>query len=154
VHGIGTELDARQWRGVFRQLVARGLLSPDLEGYGSLRLTAAAHPVLRGDETVHLRQEPDRAQRRASRRANASGTRRSLDIAPHEEPLWNALRETRAQLAKEQGVPAYVIFHDATLYAMLRERPRDREALATISGVGARKLERYGARFLAVLRGA
>ncbi|MGH8145099.1 MAG: DNA helicase RecQ [Rhodanobacteraceae bacterium] len=154
VHGIGTGLDARQWRGVFRQLVARGLLSPDLEGYGSLRLTAAAHPVLRGDETVHLRQEPDRAQRRASRRTSASGNRRSLDIAPHEEPLWNALRDTRAMLAKEQGVPAYVIFHDATLYAMLRERPKDREALAAISGVGAHKLERYGERFLAVLRGA
>ena len=154
VHGIGTELDARQWRGVFRQLVARGLLSPDLEGYGSLRLTAAAHPVLRGDEPVHLRQEPDRAQRRAGRRASASGNRRSLDIAPHDEPLWNALRDVRAKLAKEQGVPAYVIFHDATLYAMLRERPKDREALATISGVGALKLERYGARFLAVLRNA
>jgi ATP-dependent DNA helicase RecQ len=154
VHGIGTGLDARQWRGVFRQLIARGLLSPELEGYGSLRLTAAAHPVLRGDETVHLRQEPDRAQRRASRRADASGSRRSLDIAPHEEPLWNALRDTRAKLAKEQGVPAYVIFHDATLYAMLRERPADREALAAISGVGARKLERYGASFLAVLRNA
>jgi ATP-dependent DNA helicase RecQ len=154
VHGIGTGLDARQWRGVFRQLIARGLLSPELEGYGSLRLTAAAHPVLRGDETVHLRQEPDRAQRRASRRADASGSRRSLDIAPHEEPLWNALRDTRAKLAKEQGVPAYVIFHDATLYAMLRERPADREALAAISGVGARKLERYGAQFLAVLRNA
>ncbi|HJR12482.1 MAG TPA: DNA helicase RecQ [Rhodanobacteraceae bacterium] len=154
VHGIGTELDARQWRGVFRQLVARGLLSPDLEGYGSLRLTAAAHPALRGDEPVHLRQEPDRAQRRAGRRASASGNRRSLDIAPHDEPLWNALRDVRAKLAKEQGVPAYVIFHDATLYAMLRERPKDREALATISGVGALKLERYGARFLAVLRNA
>jgi len=154
VHGIGTEFDARQWRGVFRQLVARGLLSPDLEGYGSLRLTAAAHPVLHGDETVHLRQEPDRAQRRAGRRANASGNRRSLDIAPHEEPLWNALRDVRAKLAKEQGVPAYVIFHDATLYAMLHERPHDREALATISGVGAQKLERYGAQFLAVLQNA
>ena len=154
VHGIGTELDARQWRGVFRQLVARGLLSPDLEGYGTLRLTPAAHPVLRGEETVHLRQEADRAQRSASRRADASGNRRSLDIAPHEEPLWNALRDTRAKLAKEQGVPAYVIFHDATLYAMLRERPKNREALATISGVGARKLERYGERFLAVLRDA
>ena len=154
VHGIGTELDARQWRGVFRQLVARGLLSPDLEGYGSLRLTAAAQPVLRGDETVHLRQEPDRTQRSASRRADASGNRRSLDIAPHEESLWNALRDTRAKLAKEQGVPAYVIFHDATLYAMLRERPKDREALAMISGIGALKLERYGARFLAVLRNA
>jgi ATP-dependent DNA helicase RecQ len=154
VHGIGAELDARQCRGVFRQLVARALLSPDLEGYGSLHLTPAAHPVLRGDETVHLRREPDRAQRRASRRADASGNRRSLDIAPHEEPLWNALRDTRAKLAKEQGVPAYVIFHDATLYAMLRERPRDREALASISGVGALKLERYGARFLAVLQNA
>ncbi|HET7161123.1 MAG TPA: DNA helicase RecQ [Rhodanobacteraceae bacterium] len=154
VYGIGTELDARQWRGVFRQLVARGLLSPDLEGYGSLRLTAAAQPVLRGDETVHLRQEPDRTQRSASRRADASGNRHSLDIAPHEESLWNALRDTRAKLAKEQGVPAYVIFHDATLYAMLRERPKDREALAMISGIGALKLERYGARFLAVLRNA
>ncbi|HET7223740.1 MAG TPA: HRDC domain-containing protein, partial [Rhodanobacteraceae bacterium] len=122
---------------------------------GSLRLTAAAHPVLRGDETVHLRQEADRTQRRAGRRADdASGNRRSLDIAPHEEPLWNALRDTRAKLAKEQGVPAYVIFHDATLYAMLRERPKDREALAMISGIGALKLERYGARFLAVLRDA
>jgi ATP-dependent DNA helicase RecQ len=154
VHGIGTELDARQWRGVFRQLVARGLLSPDIEGYGTLHLTAAAHPVLRGGETVHLRREPDRAQRRANRRADASGNRRSLDIAPHEEPLWNALRDMRAKLAKEQGVPAYVIFHDATLYAMLRERPKDRKALATISGVGALKLERYGARFLTVLQNA
>ena len=154
VHGIGTGLDARQWRGVFRQLVARGLLSPDLEGYGALRLTAAAHPVLRGDETILLRREPDRAQRRASRRANASGNRRSLDIAPHEEALWNALRDTRAKLAREQGVPAYVIFHDATLYAMLRERPQDREALAAVSGVGAHKLERYGAQFLSVLRDA
>jgi ATP-dependent DNA helicase RecQ len=154
VHGIGAGLDARQWRGVFRQLVAHGLLSPDIEGYGTLHLTAAAHPVLRGEEAMHLRQEPDRAQRRASRRADASGNRRSLDIAPHEEPLWNALRDTRAKLAKEQGVPAYVIFHDATLYAMLRERPKDREALATISGVGALKLERYGAQFLAVLRDA
>jgi ATP-dependent DNA helicase RecQ len=152
VHGIGTELDARQWRGVFRQLVARGLLSPDIEGYGTLHLTAAAHPVLRGQEIVHLRREPDRAQRRANRRADASGNRRSLDIAPHEEPLWNALRDMRAKLAKEQGVPAYVIFHDATLYAMLRERPKDRKALATISGVGALKLERYGARFLTVLQ--
>lgn len=154
VHGIGAGLDARQWRGVFRQLIARGLLSVDIERYGILRLTAAAHPVLRGDETVRLRQEPDRAQRRASRHASASGNRRGLDIAPHEEPLWNALRDTRAKLAKEQGVPAYVIFHDATLYAMLRERPQDRAALASISGVGARKLERYAEPFLSVLRNA
>ncbi|MGH8114483.1 MAG: DNA helicase RecQ [Rhodanobacteraceae bacterium] len=154
VHGAGTELDARQWRGVFRQLVANGLLSPDDEGYGGLHLTQAAGAVLRGDETLHLRCEPDRAQRRAGRRTSATGVRRSLDIAPHEEPLWNALRATRARLAKEQGVPAYVIFHDVTLYSMLRERPSDHDALAAINGVGARKLERYGSRFLDVLREA
>jgi ATP-dependent DNA helicase RecQ len=152
VHGIGTKLDPHQWRGVFRQLVARGLLSPDPDGFGTLRLTAAAHPVLRGTETLRLRLEPDRTQRRASRRTGAAGARRSLDIAPHEEALWNALRDARAHLAKAQGVPAYVIFHDATLYAMLQARPRDREALAAISGVGARKLERYGEAFLDVLR--
>ncbi|MGH8190692.1 MAG: DNA helicase RecQ [Rhodanobacteraceae bacterium] len=152
VHGIGTDMDARQWRGVFRQLVANGLLRPDGDGYGTLRLTAAAGPVLRGEETVSLRREPDRAERRASRRAGASGTRRSLDIAPHEEPLWNALRDARARLAREQGVPAYVIFHDATLYAMLRERPATRDALAAIHGVGTHKLQRYGPRFLDVLQ--
>ncbi|KGI77289.1 ATP-dependent DNA helicase RecQ [Oleiagrimonas soli] len=152
VHGIGHDLDARQWRGVFRQLVAHGLLMPDAEGYGTLQLTEAARPVLRGESRLQLRREPDRSQRRASRRTSASGGERgSLDIAPHEERLWQALREARAKLAKEQGVPAYVIFHDATLYAMLRERPADREALAAISGVGARKLERYGEQFLDVL---
>jgi ATP-dependent DNA helicase RecQ len=153
VHGIGTDLDARQWRGVFRQLVAVGMLVPDVEGYGTLRLTEAARPVLRGEQCLELRREPDRAQRRASR-GKASSERRSLDIAPHEEALWQSLRETRARLAKEQGVPAYVIFHDATLYAMLRERPGDREALAAISGVGVRKLERYGEDFLQVLQDA
>ncbi|MDA3914058.1 DNA helicase RecQ [Oleiagrimonas sp.] len=155
VFGIGGELDARQWRGVFRQLVAAGLLAPDTEGYGSLRLTEEARPVLRGERALHLRREPDRLQRRASRRGSgAGGERRSLEIAAHEEPLWNALREARARLAREQGVPAYVIFHDATLYAMLRERPEDREALAAISGIGERKLERYGEDFLKVLQDA
>ncbi len=153
VHGIGTDLDARQWRGVFRQLVAMGMLVPDPEGYGTLRLTEAARPLFGGEQRLELRREPDRAQRRA-RRSTAPGARGSLDIAPHEQDLWQALRETRAQLAKEQGVPAYVIFHDATLYAMLRERPADREAMAAISGVGTRKLERYGARFLEVLHPA
>jgi ATP-dependent DNA helicase RecQ len=154
VHGIGHDMDARQWRGVFRQLVANGMLVPDAEGYGTLRLTEAARPVLRGEQTLELRREPDRAQRRARRASSGSGERGSLDIAPHEEALWLALRETRARLAREQGVPAYVIFHDATLYAMLREHPEDREALAAISGVGARKLERYGADFLKVLQDA
>jgi ATP-dependent DNA helicase RecQ len=77
--------------------------------------------------------------------------RAGLDIAPHETALWDALRDLRARLAKDQGVPAYVIFHDATLLAMLRERPQTLSALGAISGVGERKLERFGEAFLGVL---
>jgi ATP-dependent DNA helicase RecQ len=137
---------------VFRQLVASGLLTPDDEGYGTLRLTAASRSVLRGEAPVRLRRQADSAGRRAKRqKSRTERTRASLDIAAHETALWNALRELRARLAKEQGVPAYVIFHDATLLAMLRERPRTLDALGGISGVGERKLARYGEAFLAAL---
>ena len=95
----------------------------------------------------------DRSERRAVRKASRGERGKpSLAIAPHEEALWNSLRDTRARLAKEQGVPAYVIFHDATLLAMLRERPRAMTELAAISGVGERKLASYGEAFLAALR--
>jgi ATP-dependent DNA helicase RecQ len=149
--GIGAELDKRQWRGVFRQLVASGLLATDDEGFGTLRLTAASRDVLRGATQVHLRREADRAERSARKKERAPRTRASLDIAPHETSLWDALRDLRGRLAREQGVPAYVIFHDATLLAMLRERPRTLDAMAAISGVGERKLARYGEAFLAAL---
>ena len=153
VFGIGGELDKRQWQGVFRQLVAGGLLATDDEGYRVLRLTEASRDVLRGAASVWLRQVADRQSRKASR-ASARGerSRATLDIASHEAVLWDALREARARLAKEQGVPAYVIFHDATLLAMLRERPQSMSGLAGISGVGERKLSRYGEAFLDVLR--
>jgi ATP-dependent DNA helicase RecQ len=150
--GVGADLDKQQWRGVFRQLVANGLLATDEEGYGTLRLTAASRAVLRGEQAVLLRRQADSAGRRAKRqKARGERTRASLDIAPHESPLWDALRELRARLAKEQGVPAYVIFHDATLLAMLRGRPQSLRELGAISGVGERKLERYGEDFLGVL---
>ncbi len=153
--GVGSDLDRQQWRGVFRQLVASGLLATDEDGYGTLRLTAASREVLRGERKVHLRRQADSAERR-SRKRSARGARAhaSLDIAPHEAALWEALRELRGRLAKEQGVPAYVIFHDATLLAMLRERPQSLSALGGISGVGERKLERYGEAFLGALRAA
>jgi ATP-dependent DNA helicase RecQ len=148
--GIGADLDKRQWRGVFRQLVAAGLLATDEQGYGTLRLTDASRDVLRGTTPVLLRRERDRAERRSARKKERA-LRTSLDIAPHEAPLWDALRDLRGRLAREQGVPAYVIFHDATLLAMLRERPRTRDALAAISGIGERKLARYGDAFLRAL---
>jgi ATP-dependent DNA helicase RecQ len=152
--GIGAEFDTRQWRGIFRQLVAAGLLATDVDGYGTLRLTDASRAVLRGEARVQLRREPDREQRRASRKASRGELlRHGVDIAPHEGALWDALRDLRARLSREQGVPAYVIFHDATLLAMLREAPQTLAALGAISGIGERKLERYGEAFLDVLRG-
>jgi ATP-dependent DNA helicase RecQ len=152
VFGVGKELDERQWRAVFRQLVAAGLLAADADGYGVLRLTAASRGVLRGERNVALRKPVDRKERRGARKASRAESRKhSLDIAPHESALWDALRDTRARLARAQGVPAYVIFHDATLLAMLRERPDNAQALAAISGVGANKLARYGGAFLDTL---
>jgi len=150
--GIGAELDKQQWRGVFRQLVAAGLLATDEEGFGTLRLTEASRAVLRGEAPVRMRKQADKTERRARKSATkADRTRKNLDIAPHEASLWDALRDLRGRIAREQGVPAYVIFHDATLLAMLRERPRTLDALGGISGVGERKLARYGEAFLAAL---
>jgi ATP-dependent DNA helicase RecQ len=150
--GIGAELDVQQWRGLCRQLIARGLLEADAEGYGTLHLTAAATPVLKGDEPVMVR--ADSVAARSERRAHKAAVRAApSQVAAADQPLWEALRALRAQLAREQGVPAYVIFHDATLREMLAARPRTREELAAVGGVGASKLERYGEAFLRVLKG-
>jgi ATP-dependent DNA helicase RecQ len=155
VFGIGADFDEKQWRSVFRQLVAMGFLATDAEGFGVLRLTAASRGVLRGETHVSLRKPASKEERRATRQtARGERTRQSLDIAPHETVLWDALRATRTRLAREQGVPAYVIFHDATLLEMLRARPRSVEELGEIGGVGSAKLERYGEAFLDTVRSA
>ncbi|MHB1273446.1 MAG: DNA helicase RecQ [Rhodanobacter sp.] len=150
--GVGAELDEKQWRSVFRQLLAAGLLEADAEGYGTLRLTAASRAVLSGGQTVRLRE--DARPVRASRRRRDSQTivgGGSLGIEVWEQTLWDALRALRTQLARQHGVPPYVVFHDATLLAMLRALPANEDELATISGVGEAKLKRYGRDFLAVI---
>lgn len=153
--GVGAELDARQWRSVFRQLVAAGLLATDDEGYGVLRLTHTSRSALRGETAVPLRRPADRSERVAAKQTQRRERKRqSLDIAPHETVLWDALRAERARLAREQGVPTYVIFHDATLLQMLRARPRNLAEIAGVSGVGAVKLARYGEAFIKVLDAA
>ena len=153
--GIGAEMDEKQWRSVFRQLLAAGLLEADAEGYGTLRLTAASRSVLSGGKPVKLREDarPERASRRRrdSKLVIGGG---SLGIEAYEQELWDALRALRTQLAKQQGVPPYVVFHDATLLAMLRAMPANEDELATISGVGEAKLKRYGGDFLAVINAA
>ncbi|MGI9045549.1 MAG: DNA helicase RecQ [Burkholderiales bacterium] len=148
--GVGKELNEVQWRGVFRQLAAMGFLNADLEGYGGLRLTALSRPLLKGEQTITFRVESARSEKR--KQSKESDPRRI--VAADDEGLWQALRETRTRLAKEQGVPPYVIFHDATLLEMLARRPRDLPEFAAISGVGARKLAQYGETFLAVLSGS
>jgi len=149
--GIGADMDEKQWRSVFRQLLALGLLEADAEGFGTLRLTKASREVLVGNKSVRLREDarPVRATRK--RRDSQLVTGGSLGVEAYEQPLWDELRKLRTQLAKQHGVPPYVIFHDATLLAMLRALPSNEEELAAISGVGEAKLKRYGKDFLAVI---
>jgi len=145
--GIGLELEVAQWRSVFRQLVARGLLDVDAEGHGGLRLTEACRPVLRGEQRLLLRQE-----RRQPRQKGKPRGAPSAFAAPADQALWEALREKRRELAREQGVPPYVIFNDATLREMVEYRPETLEQLRLLYGVGERKLALYGEEFLAVIR--
>ncbi len=151
--GIGEALTQAQWSGVFRQLVAGGLLSVDMEGYGGLRLAEAARPVLRGEQAVWLRRDAERVRQRTSKAERAARAKETYDAA-RDDPLWLALKARRTELAREQGVPPYVIFHDSTLLEMLERRPATLAAMGQIGGIGQAKLERYGKAFLQVLEEA
>lgn len=146
--GIGSDLSEAGWRSVLRQLLAAGFLQTEPE-FGGLQLTDTARPLLRGELALHLRGLPEKT--RDKRGSDKKRSPASLDIAPADEALWQALRSKRRALADEQGVPAYLIFTDATLKAMLDARPSSLDEMAHISGVGAQKLERYGDAFLGVL---
>ncbi|MDO5696918.1 MAG: DNA helicase RecQ [Dermatophilus congolensis] len=146
--GIGTELTDAGWRGVVRQLLAAGLLSVQGE-YGTLGLTEASGDVLRGERQLMLRREQHPVQGRAPKAAKAKVA--AADLSPEATETFERLRAWRGTTAKEQGVPAYVVFHDATLRAMATAAPTSLEALGSISGIGAAKLERYGEAVLEVL---
>lgn len=142
---IGGEFSATQWRAIYRQLVAQGLLTVDTDGYGALKLTEACRPYLRGDATLMLRK--DMTQKATRRKQSAAAGA----VTESDRPLWEALRACRMQLAEERSVPPYVIFHDATLLEMLAKRPADLGEMAAISGIGDHKLASYGDAFLTVL---
>ncbi|QDQ29231.1 DNA helicase RecQ [Chitinimonas arctica] len=146
--GIGKELPEAGWRSVLRQLLAAGFLQTDTE-FGGLQLTPAARPLLKGEMQLRLRGLPEKQRDKTDRDKKRSAA--SLDIAATDEPLWQRLRSTRRALADEQSVPAYLIFTDATLKAMLDAKPATLADMAHISGVGAQKLERYGLAFLDAL---
>nr|WP_245883044.1 DNA helicase RecQ [Streptomyces hyaluromycini] len=156
VFGIGTDLDEGEWRGVVRQLLAQGLLAVEGE-YGTLVLTEASGTVLRREREVPLRKEPKKPA--VSRSAGGSGSSSGKSKAkaavaelPEELlPAFEALRAWRAEQAREQGVPAYVIFHDATLREIVSRWPESIAELATVGGVGEKKLMTYGEGVLGAL---
>ncbi len=146
--GAGADLDDAGWRSVFRQLLAAGLLHADAQAYGGLRLTDAARPVLKGEATLSLRQPATPVRRKAEKRQkSALAGRRSgteVPLAAADVPLFDALREWRADLAREQGVPAYVILHDASLRELIARRPASLTELLDVPGLGQAKVGRYG----------
>jgi ATP-dependent DNA helicase RecQ len=150
-YGIGKDLDEKQWLSVFRQLITLGHLAVDYEAYNALKLTDACRPVLRGEAPVRLRRDEEKkASRRDAPAVHAASNTSLAD--PHNYRLWEALRALRKRLAEEQAVPPYVIFHDSVILDMVQRRPMSLAELGRLSGIGERKLERYGADFLAVIR--
>ncbi|MDP2786412.1 MAG: RQC domain-containing protein, partial [Sulfurimicrobium sp.] len=149
--GIGQSLNQSQWSSVYRQLVAGGLLEADMEAYGGLRLTEDARPVLRGEREVWLRRDAEPVKKSRASKAERGARAREAFAGANEDPLWQALKARRTALAREQGVPPYVIFHDSTLLEILNRRPASLAEMGQISGVGQAKLARYGDEFLKVL---
>ncbi|MBW4031050.1 MAG: DNA helicase RecQ [Acidobacteria bacterium] len=142
--GIGSELGEQEWRGVVRQLLAQGLLGVAADGYGTLVITDASASVLDGSRVVMLRRETIKPARAAKSKAGS-------ELPDEARPLFERLREWRAGVAREQGVPAYIVFGDATLRGIALTRPSSLEQLGTISGVGEKKLESYGVGVLDVV---
>jgi ATP-dependent DNA helicase RecQ len=148
VFGVGADIAEGEWRGVIRQLMAQGLLA--VEGvHQTFVLTEQSAPVLRSERQVKLRRDPVGASRSKTRSAKAP----QVVLPPEAASLFERLRAWRGATAKEQGVPAYVIFHDATLREIATQEPADLASLAGISGVGETKLARYGPGVLAALAG-
>ncbi|WP_150680532.1 DNA helicase RecQ [Pandoraea pneumonica] len=139
--GVGGELDDQGWRAVFRQLIAHGLIEPDSSQYGALILNAAARPVLKGETTLSLRRQRAVASKKSRFAGYASP---AIELDPADQQLFDKLRAWRQDMAKTQQVPAYVILHDRTLRELAQRRPRHRDGLVDITGLGEAKIERYG----------
>jgi len=141
-YGIGSDKSEQEWTSIIRQLIHHGYLVQDIASYSVLKLTAAARPLLRGEQRLELARPRIRAtaKPRAAPAAAAQG--------PYDQALFERLRALRKQLADNQGVPPYIVFGDATLIQMARDKPLDEDQLLAVSGVGQSKLDRYGQQFL------
>ncbi len=148
--GVGSDLDEHAWKSVFRQLAAAGLVHVDMAEHGALQLTEAAREVLKGQRTVQLRRPIRRKPAKST--SSRSSSAPVSDLAPADEALFQLLRRWRADTAREQGVPAYVILHDKTLRELAEVRPVSHGLLAGITGMGSAKIEHYGEELLALIR--
>ena len=146
--GIGQVHSQQQWQSIYRQLVAANMLTIDMRGFGSLKLTEKSLPILRGEQTIAFRIDPDRPKKKAK-----SSTKKESKSGPlPNDTLWQALKSKRLELAREQNVPPYVIFHDKSLLEIHDKKPKTLDAFAGITGVGQSKLERYGKAFIGVVK--
>jgi ATP-dependent DNA helicase RecQ len=148
VFGIGADMEPEQWRTLLRQLVACGHLTGDDEGHGTLVLTERARPLLRGQEAFVMRKAAPAKAKRSRERAG-----RGAAVGPQDQELFIALKELRAELAAAGNVPPYVIFHDRTLIELAQKRPASEAELHDITGLGDRKIARYGEKLLAAIGG-
>ena len=134
-----------------RQLIVRGFLFPDSESYGALRLTESARMILKGEKNLNLREDVKAIK--PSKDSKPSSSPRSKDpLSETDIPLWDALRACRKQIAEEQGIPPYMVFHDSTLKEIAEQRPSSERAMLGVNGIGQVKLERFGHAFLQVVR--
>lgn len=147
-YGIGQEYTASQWQSIYRQLIAASLLTVDMEGYGGLRLSAKCGAILRGEDTIFLRHDPEKSKKKTK----ASLTTDVKQKPEVDDPLWQSLKATRLELARKQDVPPYIIFHDTSLQDIYEKKPATLDEFALIFGVGKNKLERYGHAFIEVIR--
>jgi ATP-dependent DNA helicase RecQ len=155
VFGIGRDVDGAQWRGILRQLVAAGHLVADDEGHGTLALSESARSVLRGDAPFMVR-KPSASSRTRSESRKRSSRRNAVvpGLQESEVELYRTLREVRGQLAREANVPPYIVCHDRSLIDMVRLKPRTRDELKLVHGMGDARVTRYGGAFLEALSGA
>jgi ATP-dependent DNA helicase RecQ len=148
-YGIGSDKSDQEWRAILRQVIAQGLVDIDHESYGALKLTAASRPVLKGEATIALRryQKSVKQKRVVARSAGFVET----DLSSVQQAVFERLRWWRVETAREHNVPAYVIFHDATLREIAKAMPPSVEDLRFISGVGEKKLQSYGAQIIELI---
>ncbi|TMV94588.1 DNA helicase RecQ [Thioclava sp. BHET1] len=144
--GIGRDMSRPQWQALFRQMMGHDLMRPDAARHGALVMTKRAHPILRGEESITLRRD-------LVNKAKPSNVAKAL-VSDEDAPLLSALKAKRRALAEAAGMPAYIIFNDRTLIEMAERRPATLDEMAQVGGVGAKKLESYGAEFLEVISGA